>query len=47
MPWSRDPDIPGHVIPILILTSSFTLNQTFNNYLFRLFYKTIAYFTIL
>ena len=44
MPWSRDSNIPGHVIPILISTSS---NQTSNNYLVRWSYKTIAYSIIL
>ena len=44
MPLSCNPDMPSHVIPILISTSS---NQTSNNYLFRSSYKTIAYSTIL
>ena len=37
----------GYVILILILTLSFVFNQILNNYLFRLSYKAIVYFTIL
>ena len=48
MLWSRGLNsvLIDYVILISILTLFFASNQTFNNYLFCLFYKTIPYFSI-